>query len=192
MWWRKKKNDIWRLKSNWKQLEILDVFLLLWSKLWSNNCINISIKKHKPHKRSVYGVLYVARPNNLDIYAPKALSSQKGGSDSETSRTRLQVSSWACLFAKKGGMTEHMTDFFHEKNRNEAKSIPTWVQGRDLNPRPPGYEPDELPNCSTLRYLIGAGDRDRTGTGLKSHRILSPGRLPVPPLRRASLGQRLR
>ena len=29
-----------------------------------------------------------------------------------------------------------------------------WVQGRDSNPRPPGYEPDELPNCSTLRYLI--------------------------------------
>ena len=28
-----------------------------------------------------------------------------------------------------------------------------WVQGRDLNPRPPGYEPDELPNCSTLRYI---------------------------------------
>ena len=29
-----------------------------------------------------------------------------------------------------------------------------WVQGPDLNRRPPGYEPDELPNCSTLRYLI--------------------------------------
>ena len=25
------------------------------------------------------------------------------------------------------------------------------MQGRDLNPRPPGYEPDELPDCSTLR-----------------------------------------
>ena len=25
------------------------------------------------------------------------------------------------------------------------------LQGRDLNPRPPGYEPDELPDCSTLR-----------------------------------------
>ena len=25
-----------------------------------------------------------------------------------------------------------------------------WLQGRDLNPRPPGYEPGELPDCSTL------------------------------------------
>ena len=24
------------------------------------------------------------------------------------------------------------------------------LQGRDLNPRPPGYEPGELPDCSTL------------------------------------------
>ena len=28
-----------------------------------------------------------------------------------------------------------------------------WLQGRDLNPRPSGYEPDELPDCSTLRYV---------------------------------------
>ena len=49
--------------------------------------------------------------------------------------------------------------------------------------RPPGYEPDELPDCSTPRY-IGAGNRDRTGTILSYHGILSPGRLPVPPFRR--------
>ena len=67
-----------------------------------------------------------------------------------------------------------------------------WVQGPDLNQRPPGYEPDELPDCSTLRYLIiyciqntiGAGDRNRTGTEFNLRRILSPVRLPVPPLRR--------
>ena len=29
-----------------------------------------------------------------------------------------------------------------------------------------------------------AGDRDRTGTGITTHGILSPGRLPVPPRRR--------
>ncbi len=28
---------------------------------------------------------------------------------------------------------------------------------------------------------ITAGDRDRTGTGITTHGILSPGRLPVPP-----------
>ena len=30
--------------------------------------------------------------------------------------------------------------------------------------------------------IFGARNRDRTGTGIASHGILSPGRLPVPPL----------
>jgi hypothetical protein len=29
-----------------------------------------------------------------------------------------------------------------------------WLRGRDLNPRPSGYEPDELPGCSTPRLRV--------------------------------------
>ena len=29
-----------------------------------------------------------------------------------------------------------------------------WLRGRDLNPRPSGYEPDELPGCSTPRLYL--------------------------------------
>lgn len=29
-----------------------------------------------------------------------------------------------------------------------------WLQGRDLNPRRLGYEPNKLPDCSTLRYIL--------------------------------------
>ena len=30
--------------------------------------------------------------------------------------------------------------------------VESWLRGRDLNPRPLGYEPNELPDCSTPRH----------------------------------------
>ncbi len=41
-------------------------------------------------------------------------------------------------------------------------------------------------NSAFLLLLINAADRNRTGTGITTHGILSPGRLPVPPLRQLS------
>ncbi len=32
------------------------------------------------------------------------------------------------------------------------QSLKGWLRGRDLNPRPLGYEPNELPDCSTPRH----------------------------------------
>ena len=36
-----------------------------------------------------------------------------------------------------------------------------WLRGLDLNQRPSGYEPDELPDCSTPRYLFDCLKRRR-------------------------------
>ena len=92
-----------------------------------------------------------------------------------------------------------------------------WLREPDLNQRPLGYEPNELPDCSIPRYFkigggkgirtpapisrppgfqdrslqpdlgippkLGASGRSRTGTGFNTRRILSPVRLPIPPLR---------
>src|ERR1700722_16393661 len=57
-------------------------------------------------------------------------------------------------------------------------TFPSW-RGRDLNPRPSGYEPDELPDCSTprrrhRRYHRGPVSRQRAGR-LRSRRRRHPG-----------------
>ena len=53
-----------------------------------------------------------------------------------------------------------------------------------------GFEPHDLRvmsptsyQAAPLRDIDGAGSRGRTGTRNKSHGILSPGRLPIPPFR---------
>ena len=43
-----------------------------------------------------------------------------------------------------------------------------WLRGRDLNPRPLGYEPNELPDCSTPR--LRKSDRSTRATR-RSNRI---------------------
>ena len=66
-----------------------------------------------------------------------------------------------------------------------------WLRGLDLNQRPSGYEPDELPGCSTPRLEYANADDEiklkvlLTGTAFREiPKIGSSGRIRAVPYRR--------
>ena len=46
---------------------------------------------------------------------------------------------------------ETVKAFLIDSKKSKFKIYLNWLRGTDLNRRPSGYEPDELPDCSTPR-----------------------------------------
>src|SRR5687768_6248757 len=69
-----------------------------------------------------------------------------------------------------------------QKRQNPAGSSPAGLlelRGQDLNLRPSGYEPDELPDCSTPRR--GAEDSAHAATGENQAELGASVVVVVPP-----------
>ena len=59
-------------------------------------------------------------------------------------------------------------------------NLKKWLRGGDLNPRPLGYEPNELPDCSTPRHFIELGTwNPELGTESPEKAPNSPQDLPM-------------
>ena len=71
--------------------------------------------------------------------------------------------------------------------RNKSEEF-FWLRRWDLNHMTSGLWARRATRLlySAILWSLGAGDRDRTGTILSYHGILSPGRLPVPPHRQVT------
>ena len=59
--------------------------------------------------------------------------------------------------------------------RDNRYTTEPWLRELDLNQRPSGYEPDELPNCSIPRYKLNGGERGiRTPAPFPTSRFSRP------------------
>ena len=58
----------------------------------------------------------------------------------------------SCVFAI--GVKQNPLSKIKKKPFQKRRVFRNWVQGPDLNRGPSGYEPDELPDCSTLHWSV--------------------------------------
>ena len=115
------------------------------------------------------------------------------GSQRETSLRQKRLSTVLCLAlplpSSRRSHKHKKSPLPKPKRKNSITRMGNWV----LLVAGVGFEPHDLRVMSPTSYqtapsrdMIGAGSRGRTGTRNKSHGILSPGRLPIPPFRQTT------
>src|ERR1035437_6950694 len=82
-----------------------------------------------------------------------------GPSGGPSSWARAGASSGSSWKKQSPGSLSRNRDLRADKHLTSAHT--SWWRGQDLNLRPSGYEPDELPDCSTPRCLLHVS-RERT------------------------------
>ena len=91
--------------------------------------------------------------------------------------------SYTPLFLSQGKCPEPESNQWHEDFQSSAlptelsghtHNILCELRGQDLNLRPSGYEPDELPDCSTPRYEINGWRWIRTTEAICSRFTVCP------------------
>ena len=113
------------------------------------------------------------RSNHLS-YAPKSKTWYKEQSSKRVTRIELATTAWKAVvlplnytrihtFNKNGARRNRTADTWSFNPLLYQLSYRALLREQDLNLRPSGYEPDELPNCSIPRYVY------KGGCGIRTH-----------------------
>src|SRR5215471_21057864 len=93
-------------------------------------------------------------PNRINSYDCEAKLAPAVGFEPTTNRLTADRSTTELRWIKSFGRTAGIQ--FAQRMASgkfvSKSSTLIWLRGRDLNPRPSGYEPDELPGCSTPHF----------------------------------------